>query len=153
MTTSKAGTSSNCAKIENSDDGFSFLTNFGIFFRKKYKNVRELNDAEFLSLFDIPSVNSRIDNRYNIKSTAALVQHFHSRTKEDWLQPPVWLNDLAFNTEKASDEELLARAEQVLDYDLEWSGVPPELNKSGDCLLYTSPSPRDGLLSRMPSSA
>ena len=25
--------------------------------------------------------------------------------------------------------------------------------KLGDCLLYTSPSPRDGLLSRMPSSA
>ena len=34
-----------------------------------------------------------------------------------------------------------------------------ETNKAGDtqvtatCLLYTSPSPRDGLLSRMPSSA
>src|SRR5664279_4922675 len=31
-----------------------------------------------------------------------------------------------------------------------------QLRKSGDpyiCLLYTSPSPRDGLLSRMPSSA
>ena len=25
--------------------------------------------------------------------------------------------------------------------------------RGGDCLLYTSPSPRDGLLSRMPSSA
>ena len=25
--------------------------------------------------------------------------------------------------------------------------------ESKDCLLYTSPSPRDGLLSRMPSSA
>ena len=25
--------------------------------------------------------------------------------------------------------------------------------KARDCLLYTSPSPRDGLLSRMPSSA
>ena len=24
---------------------------------------------------------------------------------------------------------------------------------AGNCLLYTSPSPRDGLLSRMPSSA
>ena len=24
---------------------------------------------------------------------------------------------------------------------------------TSDCLLYTSPSPRDGLLSRMPSSA
>ena len=28
-----------------------------------------------------------------------------------------------------------------------------DLSKSKDCLLYTSPSPRDGLLSRMPSSA
>ena len=26
-------------------------------------------------------------------------------------------------------------------------------HKDGSCLLYTSPSPRDGLLSRMPSSA
>ena len=28
-----------------------------------------------------------------------------------------------------------------------------ELGELDDCLLYTSPSPRDGLLSRMPSSA
>ena len=28
-----------------------------------------------------------------------------------------------------------------------------QLNESLGCLLYTSPSPRDGLLSRMPSSA
>ena len=28
-----------------------------------------------------------------------------------------------------------------------------QLNTLGSCLLYTSPSPRDGLLSRMPSSA
>ena len=28
-----------------------------------------------------------------------------------------------------------------------------ELNYINSCLLYTSPSPRDGLLSRMPSSA
>ena len=32
---------------------------------------------------------------------------------------------------------------------------PPKLSEKiyDDCLLYTSPSPRDGLLSRMPSSA
>ena len=29
----------------------------------------------------------------------------------------------------------------------------PEAIQRVDCLLYTSPSPRDGLLSRMPSSA
>ena len=28
-----------------------------------------------------------------------------------------------------------------------------KMNNSFTCLLYTSPSPRDGLLSRMPSSA
>ena len=33
------------------------------------------------------------------------------------------------------------------------SGFPKSLDVSKACLLYTSPSPRDGLLSRMPSSA
>ena len=32
-------------------------------------------------------------------------------------------------------------------------GMPEDANISLTCLLYTSPSPRDGLLSRMPSSA
>ena len=31
--------------------------------------------------------------------------------------------------------------------------VGPEAHSLWTCLLYTSPSPRDGLLSRMPSSA
>ena len=32
-------------------------------------------------------------------------------------------------------------------------GIIIKIDRSKDCLLYTSPSPRDGLLSRMPSSA
>ena len=34
-----------------------------------------------------------------------------------------------------------------------WEGTHIEENTLRTCLLYTSPSPRDGLLSRMPSSA
>ena len=36
-----------------------------------------------------------------------------------------------------------------------WTGVrvPQNVGVPDSCLLYTSPSPRDGLLSRMPSSA
>ena len=36
-----------------------------------------------------------------------------------------------------------------------WQGETPVLflPRHGTCLLYTSPSPRDGLLYRMPSSA
>ena len=35
-------------------------------------------------------------------------------------------------------------------YSARWGGKKSDFN---NCLLYTSPSPRDGLLSRMPSSA
>ena len=34
-----------------------------------------------------------------------------------------------------------------------WAGHHHNLQMVAGCLLYTSPSPRDGLLSRMPSSA
>ena len=47
-------------------------------------------------------------------------------------------------------EYLLADAGAVLRVNLPDQGQ--EIGE-GDCLLYTSPSPRDGLLSRMPSSA
>ena len=36
---------------------------------------------------------------------------------------------------------------------IEYEDINYQLAQSEDCLLYTSPSPRDGLLSRMPSSA
>ena len=41
----------------------------------------------------------------------------------------------------------------VLHKDYWGRGLMPEAVKAVICLLYTSPSPRDGLLSRMPSSA
>ena len=42
-------------------------------------------------------------------------------------------------------------AQEIINH---WrGGYGATYNKSRNCLLYTSPSPRDGLLSRMPSSA
>ena len=54
-----------------------------------------------------------------------------------------WKNDLLtklkqVNTELATDDDFAIAETDV---------------KTINCLLYTSPSPRDGLLSRMPSSA
>ena len=52
--------------------------------------------------------------------------------------------------------ERVAGVEARLDSDLLTRTVAVHLHKLTaykDCLLYTSPSPRDGLLSRMPSSA
>ena len=43
-------------------------------------------------------------------------------------------------------------AEDYIREALDWCGIAPDEGVKA-CLLYTSPSPRDGLLSRMPSSA
>ena len=48
-------------------------------------------------------------------------------------------------------ETLISSSESNNNNELE--DFVDELIESTDCLLYTSPSPRDGLLSRMPSSA
>ena len=37
--------------------------------------------------------------------------------------------------------------------EVKWDEFLPDIVRYAVCLLYTSPSPRDGLLSRMPSSA
>ena len=57
------------------------------------------------------------------------------------------------------DPSLTAHPESALTEDLRWrekmEGVtgPASQDAKAPCLLYTSPSPRDGLLARMPSSA
>ena len=62
-----------------------------------------------------------------------------------------------FDREKAI--EILMRNDNVMNFysrdDLEmiFEFELSDAVRNYDCLLYTSPSPRDGLLSRMPSSA
>ena len=62
-----------------------------------------------------------------------------------------WINKLRNAVLK--NEELLRMAiiyEMGKTYDASYEDIEALVNS---CLLYTSPSPRDGLLSRMPSSA
>ena len=57
-------------------------------------------------------------------------------------------------TARVSDRFNLA--EQAYTYKRFWTGFIEDYKRAGldyDCLLYTSPSPRDATLSRMPSSA
>ena len=63
----------------------------------------------------------------------------------------------AFRAFDADDNQLVAvltGAEGTFCAGADLKGISENRgNKVRDCLLYTSPSPRDGLLSRMPSSA
>src|SRR5665647_1983348 len=45
------------------------------------------------------------------------------------------------------------RLYRFVDFKRDKDGIPAKVAHIEYCLLYTSPSPRDGLLSRMPSSA
>src|SRR5665647_2001921 len=57
--------------------------------------------------------------------------------------------------EKLEDIQVVSTGSLGLDIALGVGGLPRGrvIEIYGPCLLYTSPSPRDGLLSRMPSSA
>ena len=63
-----------------------------------------------------------------------------------------WTNEVDAETRRCS-----AAISHALGRDLECQQLQNELTRQNQqlrtCLLYTSPSPRDGLLSRMPSSA
>ena len=55
---------------------------------------------------------------------------------------------------KPKDENEDKEAEEMANLKAEMVTLKDTLNTTiNTCLLYTSPSPRDGLLSRMPSSA
>ena len=85
----------------------------------------------------------------------------HVDLVDDWT-PEAWSafckaahesNLLIFEDRKFADIGKISRAQMAGIYDIRsWSDLVTAHLISG-CLLYTSPSPRDGLLSRMPSSA
>ena len=88
-------------KIGSSDQGnvgavllesdLTFIANVSRMLRSKYRPVRELSDLEFLSLFDIPAVDTLMNSGFNLRSTAALIEHFRERVESGWLQAPAYL--------------------------------------------------------------
>ena len=67
------------------------------------------------------------------------------------LIPAAALTVVAFSSCSVFDPDYKAYKEQQAA--AATNAVPSPVNNPYGCLLYTSPSPRDGLLSRMPSSA
>ena len=93
-----------------------------------------------------------------------------SEDEEERVDPPTWnevmiehrLTDFEERLPKTTRNDLarrLAAFSSGVNQLLFSNGVPIDIDAfvepaiPGNCLLYTSPSPRDGLLSRMPSSA
>ena len=77
----------------------------------------------------------------------SLDMSIQSETMEN-SQTLLWDGDAAWNHVDATHNNTFSQS-GVLSGD----GSAPGYDFNNGCLLYTSPSPRDGLLSRMPSSA
>jgi len=120
------------------ENGFAWADSISRYIKTRTLPVSELSDAEFLSLFDIPAVNELSNSGFNLRSTAALVGYFQSRVETDWLKAPSNLADLDIDTKRTANADLIARADLALDYDLDWSGVPPSLQTCGDIDWHTS---------------
>ena len=65
-------------------------------------------------------------------------------------EPSIPLGNDCYDDKHSDDLQISSDPSSPFASSLETS---TSLDTSKDCLLYTSPSPRDGLLSRMPSSA
>ena len=69
------------------------------------------------------------------------------------LAPNKFISDWVEDNYGITIKERLAAITSMTDLNLNFEIFVDYYDKRPDCLLYTSPSPRDGLLSRMPSSA
>ena len=97
-------------------------------------------DPDLARWLDPMTVHLKSQGAFGIRIGPAVVgRRWHAATIKQAIADPA-LNSLSETPADAVDDAMMA--------------VPDRLRRHGwRCLLYTSPSPRDGLLSRMPSSA
>ena len=91
-----------------------------------------------------------------ITGTIAVGSHYAPQEKSTNVQsnnPPPAADFVYKQLYLTDPDQSLDRIDPVATNDNTFSFAQLSEFQSGDCLLYTSPSPRDGLLSRMPSSA
>ena len=100
---------------------------------KKGKNQGNFRDADLRTQTDYAAEDADV--------TFQLYELFAPQLKKENLE------DLFYNIEMPLMEVLAKMELEGISLDEKW------LAQESICLLYTSPSPRDGLLSRMPSSA
>ena len=100
----------------------------------------------------IDTIQQNLENEARLKMEAVVVR---KRLEQDITELEITLEGV--NKARSDAEKNLKQCQQEVS-DLETLLEDEQKSKLGGlsliiCLLYTSPSPRDGLLSRMPSSA
>ena len=81
------------------------------------------------------------------------VETLISEKLEDALNEIDEIKEIRSTSRESISSLAIELRDEVLDSEPVWSRIRDRLSDVESCLLYTSPSPRDATLSRMPSSA
>ena len=118
--------------------------------------------AAQLALLDLQAIDARADvlrhQRRTLPELAEITSLQESRAGFDAQRrdAQILVDDLTAEQAKVDADVEQVKSRRTRDQDRMDQGLitnPKDLERMQGCLLYTSPSPRDGLLSRMPSSA
>ena len=143
-------------------DGFIFYTNLK---SQKSKELKENPNAtmcfHWKSLLrqirivgKLNQVDDKIaDDYYSTRAYESRIGAWASKQSSILKSRDELLNNLENFKKKYSDKNNVPRPDHWSGWNLKPSSIEFWLDGDNSCLLYTSPSPRDGLLSRMPSSA
>eukprot|EP01016_Furgasonia_blochmanni_P003195 TRINITY_DN11250_c0_g1_i1.p2 TRINITY_DN11250_c0_g1~~TRINITY_DN11250_c0_g1_i1.p2 ORF type:complete len:233 (+),score=46.12 TRINITY_DN11250_c0_g1_i1:63-701(+) len=143
---------------QGSNRNVSFLRSLLIYiYKQKWSDfVRECeNNAELCQAYDLTGIStlfrfgcSKCDDRTALRGYLAIIMDSSgSISPDDFARQKDFLKEFFESLMQSASTDLLIALINFSSY------VKIESGFTSNCLLYTSPSPRDGLLSRMPSSA
>ena len=118
--------------------------------------VENLREAYRLSIDDLDWMGDSTKAQAQIKLEKFRPKVGFPNEWKDYSSLSIESKDLVGNIKRSTLDRTIKNREKLgkpIDRE-EWGMTPQTVNAYySPCLLYTSPSPRDGLLSRMPSSA
>ena len=105
------------------------------------------------------TINRYLGDDFIVKSSVGHIRDLPTGSSRTPTDPKERAKQAAITRKLSPEDKILHRERKAKTQLIKSMGIDPENNWQAQyatlpgCLLYTSPSPRDGLLSRMPSSA
>lgn len=102
-------------------------------------SAHSLSKEKFLNLFDIKNV-KELNRTGNLAAAeTALIDYYYDRRVPIWPEPTGIITDLRLNLEKITEEELIQKAESILEHRFLPDKNKPVLTDAGDILWNRSP--------------